>query len=182
MDDLRQFCTNQGGAAIPVFTTPIGKRRIEAIFPYAIGAPAASGYVALDIDLMPSELILPGGGIVRSTILPHGNESTLGLVFEEPSTGARFAYYTDCKEVTPEALALGADVDLAVIDGLRPNFHPTHLSVDEACAAAVALRAKRALITHMTYQIDYETYTAKLRRTFPTVRLCYDGKRIRLGR
>ena len=36
-----------------------------------------------------------------------------------------------------------------------------------ACAAAVALRAKRALITHMTYQIDYETYTARLRRTFP---------------
>jgi hypothetical protein len=48
--------------------------------------------------------------------------------------------------------------------------------------AAVALRAKRALITHMTYQIDYEIYTARLRRTFPTVRLCYDGKRIRLGR
>ena len=181
MDDLRQFCTNRGGAAIPVFTTPIGQQRIEAIFPYALGAPAASGYVALDVALMPSELVLPGGGIVRSTLLPHGRESTLGLVFEEPSTGARFAYYTDCKEVTAEALRLGADADLAVIDGLRPNYHPTHLSIDEACAAAVALRAKRALITHMTYQIDYETYTARLRRTFPTVRLCYDGKRIRLG-
>ena len=87
------------------------------------------------------------------------------------------------REKLAAAKVVGAspDADLAVIDGLRPNYHPTHLSIDEACAAAMALRAKRALITHMTYQIDYETYTARLRRTFPTVRLCYDGKRIRLG-
>jgi predicted NUDIX family NTP pyrophosphohydrolase len=33
----------------------------------------------------------------------------------------------------------------------------------------------------MTYQIDYDTYTAQLRETHPKVGLCYDGLRIRLG-
>ena len=36
MDDLRRFCDLRGGAAIPVWTTPEGKARVEAIFPYGI--------------------------------------------------------------------------------------------------------------------------------------------------
>jgi phosphoribosyl 1,2-cyclic phosphate phosphodiesterase len=181
MDDLRQFCTNKGGAAIPVYSTEVGLERIKAIFPYAVGKPAASGYVSLGLSLMPSKLVLPGGGIIRSTLLPHGNESTLGLVFEEPSTGAKFAYYTDCRAMTEKSLELGEHSDLAILDGLRPNPHPTHMTVDQACQAAHDLRAKRALLTHMTYQIDYDTYTAQLRETHPKVGLCYDGLRIRLG-
>lgn len=183
MDDLRQFCTNKGGAAIPVRTTPIGMERVRAIYPYALGAPAASGYVALDLELMPRRLVLPGGGVIHSTILPHGHESTLGLVFEEPSTRTKFTYFTDCKSVPAEAVELGRDADLLIIDGLRPNLHPTHLSIDEACAAALELRARRSLITHMTYQIDYEVYSEKLRRDYPgrNLGLCHDGLRVRLG-
>ena len=182
MDDLRQFCTNKGGAAIPVYSTEVGLERIKAIFPYAVGKPQASGYVSLGLNLMPSKLILPGGGIIRSTLLPHGNESTLGLVFEEPSTGAKFAYYTDCRAMTEKSLELGEHADLAILDGLRPNPHPTHMTVDQACQAAHDLRAKRALLTHMTFQVDYDTYTAKLREAHPKVGLCYDGLRIELGR
>ena len=54
MDDLRQFCTNKGGAAIPAFSTEVGLERIKAIFPYAVGKPQASGYVSLSLSLMPS--------------------------------------------------------------------------------------------------------------------------------
>jgi phosphoribosyl 1,2-cyclic phosphate phosphodiesterase len=181
MDDLRQFCTNKGGAAIPVYSTDVGLERIKAIFPYAVGKPQASGYVSLSLSLMPSKLVLPGGGIIRSTLLPHGNESTLGLVFEEPSTGMKFAYYTDCRAMTEKSLELGEHADLAILDGLRPNPHPTHMTVDEACQAAHDLRAKRALITHMTFQINYETTMAQLHKTHPKVGLCYDGLRIKLG-
>jgi phosphoribosyl 1,2-cyclic phosphate phosphodiesterase len=114
--------------------------------------------------------------------LPHGNESTLGLIFEEPSTGRKFAYYTDCRAMTEKSIELGEHADLAILDGLRPNPHPTHMTVDQACQAAHDLRAKRALLTHMTFQIDYDTYTAQLRETHPKVGLCYDGLRIELGK
>lgn len=181
MDDLRQFCTNKGGAAIPVYSTEVGLERIKAIFPYAIGKPRASGYVSLGLNLMPSKLILPGGGIISSTLLPHGQESTLGLVFEEPSTGVKFVYYTDCKAMTPHSLELGAGCDFAILDGLRPNLHPTHMTIAEACQAAHALQAKQALLTHMTFQVDYAIFTAKLQQEHPKVGLCYDGLRIQLG-
>ena len=80
--------------------TEVGLERIKAIFPYAVGKPAASGYVSLGLNLMPSKLVLPGGGIIRSTLLPHGNESTLGLVFEEPSTGMKSPITPICRAMT----------------------------------------------------------------------------------
>ena len=94
----------------------------------------------------------------------------------------KFAYYTDCRAMTEKSLELGEHADLAILDGLRPNPHPTHMTVDQACQAAHDLRAKRALLTHMTYQIDYATYTEQLQQTHPKVGLCYDGLRIELGK
>jgi phosphoribosyl 1,2-cyclic phosphate phosphodiesterase len=181
MDDLRQYCTNNGGAAIPVYSTAQGLKRVAAIYPYAIGEAASPGYIALDLRDMPAELILPGGGVIRSTLLPHGSEPTLGLVFEEPSSGMKFAYFTDCKTVPTPAVNLALDCDLAILDGLRPNFHPTHMTIGKACEVAAEIRTKQAYITHMTYQIDYATYTSSLAETHPHVGLCYDGLRIQLG-
>jgi phosphoribosyl 1,2-cyclic phosphate phosphodiesterase len=181
MDDLRQYCTNNGGAAIPVYSTEQGLKRVETIYPYAIGEAASPGYIALDLHRMPEELMLPGGGVVRSILLPHGSEPTLGLIFEEPSTGTKFVYYTDCKTVPTPAVNLALDCDLAILDGLRPNFHPTHMTIGKACEVAGEIRAKQAYVTHMTYQIDYATYTESLAKEYPKVGLCYDGLRIQLG-
>ncbi|MBJ7494125.1 MAG: MBL fold metallo-hydrolase [Opitutales bacterium] len=178
MDDLRQFCNNNG-KAMPVYTTAQGKLRIEAIYPYAIGALASPGYIELDVSLFPKELKLPGGGIVTSTVLPHGSESTLGLIFYEPSTGKKFVYYTDCKTLTREAIALAQDCDVAILDGLRPNFHPTHMTIGKACEMSVEINAKQAYITHMTYQTDYGKWPeSELAIAYPKVGLCYDGQRI----
>ena len=177
MDDLRQFCTNKGGAAIPVYSTEVGLERIKAIFPYAVGKPQASGYVSLGLNLMPAKLVLPGGGIIRSTLLPHGNESTLGLIFEEPSTGRKFAYYTDCKRVPREALELARGVDALALDGLRPTPHPSHLSIAEAIEVARDIGAPATWLTHLTHHTDHGPAEAELPEG---VRFAYDGLRLRL--
>jgi len=177
MDDLRQFCSNKRGAAIPVYSTPEGLGRVRAIFPYAVDKPQSDGYVALSLREMPETLDLPGGGKVHATLLPHG-VPVLGLVFEEKSTGARFAYYTDCKRVPSAAVRLAQGCDVAILDGLRPEWHPTHMTVDDACEAAAKIGAKRTFLTHMTYQIDYDSWTAKLAKEHPGVALCHDGMRL----
>ncbi len=177
-DDLRRFCEMRAGEAMPVYTTDEGETRLRAMFPYAIVDRAISGgYVALKPLPMPRELVLPNGCVIRSVLLPHGAVQTLGLVFEEKSTGRRLAYYSDCKRVPDDALALAAEVDVAVLDGLKPKPHPTHMSVDEACAAAHAMRAKRAFLTHMTYEVDQATWEARLPAP---VSPAYDGLRLML--
>ncbi|MEO0795931.1 MAG: MBL fold metallo-hydrolase [Verrucomicrobiota bacterium] len=175
MDDLRRFCDQRDGSALPVFSTTDGIARIGQIYPYAIGEkPTHPGYAAFRPNVMPEVLEVPGGR-VYSTLLPHGRMTTLGLVFEETSSGKKFAYFNDCKEVTPRARELAEGAEVVVLDGLRPMEHPTHMSIDEALAAAAAMNLPTSYLTHFTFHIDHETWSAKMPEN---VHLAYDGLRL----
>jgi len=180
MDDLRRFCDLIGGNALTVYTTEEGMARILAIFPYTIAErPVAKGYAAFKLVEMPGEITLPQGTI-RSTLLPHGGINTLGLVFEEKSSGKKFVYYNDCKRVPREAVALARGADVVVLDGLRPEPHPTHMNVEEACAAAKEIGAPVTYLTHLTHLLEHEQLSRELTKTHPGVQVAYDGLRLKL--
>ena len=177
MDDLRRFCDLQGGTALTVHTTDEGMSRVLAMFPYAIAErPVAKGYAAFKLVDMPPVLEFPQGTI-HSTLLPHGGVNTLGLVFQEKSSGRKFAYYSDCKRVPREAVALATGADVVVLDGLRVEPHPTHMNIAEACAAAAEIAAPATYLTHLTHGVDHETWSKKLPAG---VQLAYDGLRLKL--
>jgi phosphoribosyl 1,2-cyclic phosphate phosphodiesterase len=177
MDDLRRFCDLNGGVALPVYSSEDGLQRVREIYPYAIiDQPKVKGYPAFNLRPMPGVLKLPGG-TVESVYLPHGPIQVLGLVFTESETGKKLAYYTDCKEVTREARELAEGADVLVLDGLRPNPHPSHMTIGEATEAAIEIGASQSFLTHMTYQVDQETTEAGLPEN---VRLAYDGLRVQL--
>lgn len=175
MDDLRRFCDLRGGTALTVYSTEEGMGRVLAIYPYAMAErPISKGYAAFQLVAMPPVLELEQGTI-QSTLLPHGGLNTLGLVFTERSTGKKFVYYTDCKRVPREAVALARGADAVVLDGLRPQPHPSHMSIDEAVAAAQEIGAPVTWLTHLTHITDH----AELEGTLPAgVRVAYDGLRL----
>jgi phosphoribosyl 1,2-cyclic phosphate phosphodiesterase len=177
MDDLRRFIDLRDGEALPVYSSEEGLQRVREIYPYAIRPkPEFRGYPAFLPHLMPERLELPGG-VIETVRLPHGRVEVLGLVFTEAATGRRLAYYTDCKFLPERALELARGADLAVLDALRPMEHPTHMTVDEAVAAAGALAARRTFLTHMTYMIDHARDSARLPAG---VAFAYDGLRVTL--
>ena len=166
MDDLRRFCDLLGGRAMTVYATEEGMGRVKTIFPYAIAdRPVSSGYAAFNLRAMPALLDLPQGKIY-STLLPHGSIHSLGLVFEEKSSGKKFVYYNDCKRVPPEAVALARGADAVVLDGLRPEPHGSHMSIDEACAAAVEIGCTNTYLTHTTHHTDYSQWRAEAHSGF----------------
>lgn len=177
MDDLRRFCDLLGGTALTVYTTDEGMSRILSIFPYAIAErPVSMGYAAFKLQQMPAALELPQGTI-RSTLLPHGGINTLGLIFQEKSSGKKFVYYNDCKRVPREAVALAQGADAVVLDGLRVEPHPTHMNITEACAVAAEINAPVSYLTHLTHRIEHADWSAKLPAG---VQLAYDGLRLSL--
>lgn len=177
MDDLRRFCDLLGGTALTVYSTEEGMRRVNAMYPYAIAErPISKGYAAFKLVAMPAVIELPQGTI-RSTPLPHGGQDTLGLIFTERSSGKKFAYYTDCKRLPPEAVALARGADAVVLDGLRPLPHPTHMSIDEAVAVAAEIRAGATWLTHLTHLNDHAELAASLP---PGVAPAFDGLRFTL--
>lgn len=177
MDDLRRFCDLHGGNALTVYSTDEGMARVLAMFPYAIAErPLAKGYAAFKLTLMPAVLEFPQGTI-HSTLLPHGGINTLGLLFTEKSSGKKFVYYSDCKRITAEGVALARGADVVCLDGLRVEPHPTHMNIEEACAAAAAIGSATTYLTHLTHGIEHEAWNRKL----PTgIQLAYDGLRLKL--
>ncbi len=177
MDDLRRFCDLHGSTALTVYSTEEGLSRVLSIFPYAITErPLTKGYAAFKLVTLPPVLEFPQGTI-RSTLLPHGGINTLGLVFDEKSSGKKFVYYSDCKRVPREAVALARGADAVCLDGLRIDPHPTHMNIEEACAVAAEIAAPLTYLTHLTHNVDHTVWNGKLP---PGVELAYDGLRLDL--
>jgi phosphoribosyl 1,2-cyclic phosphate phosphodiesterase len=175
MDDLRRFCDLHGGTALTIYTTEEGMGRVLSIYPYAImERPIVKGYAAFKLQAMPEVLDLPQGTIT-STLLPHGGVNTLGLIFVERSSGRKLVYYTDCKRVPREAVALARGADVVVLDGLRPQPHPSHMTIDEAVAVAQEIGAPASYMTHLTHLSDH----GETDRQLPSgISLAYDGLRL----
>jgi phosphoribosyl 1,2-cyclic phosphate phosphodiesterase len=125
---------------------------------------------------MPTKLELEQGTI-ESTLLPHGGVNTLGLAFTERSTGKKFVYYTDCKRVPREAVALAKGADVVVLDGLKHEEHATHMSVGEAMAVAQEIAAPQTYFTHMTHLLEHVRDGAKLPAG---IAFAHDGLRLDL--
>lgn len=175
MDDLRRFCDLLGGIAMTVYSTDEGMSRVRAMYPYAIAErPIAKGYAAFRVVPMPALLDLPQGTI-QSTLLPHGGIHTLGLIFTERSSGKKFVYYTDCKSVPAEAIAAARGATAIVLDGLRAQPHPSHMSIDEAVAVAREIGARVTWLTHLTHLNDHAELDARLPGG---VQVAYDGLRL----
>jgi phosphoribosyl 1,2-cyclic phosphate phosphodiesterase len=62
-----------------------------------------------------------------------------------------------------------------VLDGLRPDPHPSHMSISEAVAVAEEIGAPMTYLTHLTHATDHAAGEAALP---PHVRLAYDGLRL----
>ena len=172
MDDLRRFCDLLGGQALTVYSTEEGMGRVLAMYPYAMAErPITKGYAAFKLVDLPPALFLPQGTI-QSTLLPHGGLNTLGLIFTERSSGKKLVYYTDCKHVPREARELARGADVVVLDGLRPQPHPSHMSIAEAIATAREIAAPHTLLTHLTHLNDHAELAAALP---PGIAPAYDG-------
>ncbi len=109
----------------------------------------------------------PTGTIAAIPIVQkHGNVESLGFRF-----GA-LAYSPDLSDVPEASVELLRGLDVWIIDALRFTPHPSHLSVKQALEWIEKINPRRAILTHMTTDLDYEA----LKRELPdNVEPAYDG-------
>jgi phosphoribosyl 1,2-cyclic phosphate phosphodiesterase len=137
------------------FEKPAGSTYPPILTPHAIEAPA------------PIAVAGPSGSV---TVIPipqmHGDIGTLGYRV------AGFAYSPDVSDIPEASVPLLENLDVWVVDALRFTAHPSHFSVKQALAWIERLKPKRAILTHMTTDLDYEALRSELPEG---VEPAYDG-------
>lgn len=152
-------------------TSGIMRRR----FSYIFETPPGSSYPPIvdEKRLRAGETcVIEGeGGRIETTPfnLEHGDIAALGFRF------GSLAYTPDLNGIPPESLRFLEGLEVWVVDALRYTRHPSHFSLDETLAWIETLKPRRAVLTNLHTDLDYET----LRRRLPAgVVPAYDGMRI----
>ena len=89
----------------------------------------------------------------------------------------RAVYLPDCAAVPPAIRDLIRDIPILIIDGLRDDPHPTHLTIAQAIEISQDVGAHQTWLTHLTHLTLHAERDATLP---PKVRLAYDGLQLDL--
>lgn len=174
-DDLRRFCELED-KCMPVYGSQTTLQSLRRVFQYAFdGSARYPNYVRPDAREINGPFELHGWTIVPVD-LPHGRMVTNGFVFEK-NGARRFAYFTDCQSLTPNAEEAAKGVDTLVIDALRHEAHSTHFTVAGALEAASRIGARQTFFIHMCHELGHASTESSLPES---VRLAYDGLRLHL--
>jgi len=168
LDDLRPLNFAQR-RAIPLYGTAQTLAFIRERFGYAFtNASEGSTRPALDLVEIDGKTVFEIGPVkvVPFDVL-HGTWTITGFRI------GGLGYVTDASVIPAASIVHLRDLDVLVLNALRLAPHPTHLSVSQALAVIEELRPRRALLVHMTHDLDHETTNAMLPEH---VRLAYDGQ------
>ena len=150
-------------------------RAMHARFGYCFMTPPGSEYppILTEHRLVPGHPVTiegDGGPIAALPVLQdHGDIPSLGFRF------GNVAYSADLVGLPDESAAALLGLDLWIVDALRHTPHPSHFSLSQALEWVGRLKPKRAVLTNMHTDLDYDA----LRETLPAgVLPGYDGMQI----
>jgi phosphoribosyl 1,2-cyclic phosphate phosphodiesterase len=175
IDDIRAFALNQRRRIdcwMDEATRESMMRRFGYIFEGQGGYPAIADIRDVPAHGQAWRIDGPSGPIPVMTFdQDHGEIRSLGY-----RLGA-MAYSSDVVNLSEEAFAALADLDLWIVDALRYTPHPTHAHVDLALDWIARVKPRRAILTNMHIDLDYAELS---RRLPPGVALAHDGLRVEL--
>lgn len=166
LDDVRSFNILQGGP-IAGFGDGHTLAHLRRSFGYVFGPPSQIGGGVPQVTAFRIAGPFSLGGIeIVPVPIWHGSREILGFRF------GTFAYLTDCSTIPDASWALLDGVDTLMLDALRDEPHPTHMTVPQALAVVTRVSPTRAYFTHMTHDLPHAATCARLPAN---VELAYDG-------
>ena len=168
LDDLRVLAL-LNKRRMGLWSDARGMAGIRAKFNYVFETPPGSDYPPiLDAHEIaePFETFDIAGITVRAFGVGHGRIRSLGFRF-----GA-IAYCPDVDALDEAAFAALEGVECWIVDALRHTPHPSHAHLGRTLEWIARVKPKRAILTNMPVDMDYET----LRKSLPSgVEPAHDG-------
>jgi phosphoribosyl 1,2-cyclic phosphate phosphodiesterase len=154
LDDLRPFFF-QDRTPIPVHAAPRTAAALADMFSYIFRDGSYPGSSRLELHEAREPFLvrsrsLPGAQVqVAPVPALHGRLPVLGFRV------GHLAYLTDISHLPDASLPLLDGVRTLVLDGLRAETHPTHLSFTDAAAVAARVGARETWLVHMTHTVRH---------------------------
>ena len=171
IDDVRPLVI-KGRSRIAMYMDDATAARMRQTFSYVFETPAGSQYPPLldarRIDCGKLvEVEGPGGAlVVMPFLVHHGEIDAIGYRF------GNTVYTPDLNGIPEISLPFLEGLDLWIVDALRPTPHPSHFSLSETLSWIERVRPKRAILTNLHTDLDFET----LARQLPShIEPAYDG-------
>ncbi len=177
IDDLRPLVLYMRQRIDVYFDEPTA-RGVRARFAYCFETPSGSEYppILTEHRLEPYRpMTIDGEGgpiVVLPFVQTHGDVMSIGFRF------GGLAYSCDLNGLEPASLSALEDLEVWILDALRYTPHPSHFSVADALSWIGRVRPKRAILTNLHSDLDYEALRAQLPAN---VEPAYDGMTVSLS-
>jgi phosphoribosyl 1,2-cyclic phosphate phosphodiesterase len=161
IDDLRALFIKQR-QLIDVYMDEPTSRSIHRRFGYCFSSPPGSEYppILREHSLTAGHHLTIEGKGGPITVLPclqeHGDIPSLGFRF------ANVGYSCDLSGMPAETTAALTNLDVWIVDALRYRQHPSHFSLADALAWIKRLKPRRAILTNLHSDLDYDVLREEL--------------------
>lgn len=161
IDDLRPLFI-QARRRVDVYLDDATGRTLEKKFGYCFKAPPESEYPAIlqSHRIKPGEPVTIDGAGGPITVVPvlqaHGDVHSLGFRF------GGLGYSCDISGLPEASVAAFSGLEVWIVDALRYAPHPSHFSLDDALGWIERVKPRRAILTNLHADLDFEELKAKL--------------------
>ena len=145
---------------IPVYGTPATLDDVRSRFQYLFAKDERSPtYFEPSLEghsIEPGDELKLGGMEVKVLLQHHGRIDSLGFVFD-----GVFGYSTDLVGMPEESFAELGGLECWIVEALREDEHQAHAHFDLAFSWIERLKPRRAILTHLGHEADYEETLAR---------------------
>lgn len=164
LDDLRPFCM---GRNLPLYVREDVDRDLHTHFDYCFREHPYPGVPTFDVKVIGNHPFYINGVRIEPIEVLHGKKPIFGYRI------GKFAYVTDAKTIDDREIDKLNNLDVLIVNALRPREHFAHFSIDEALKLIDEVKPHRAYLTHFNHEIGRHYEFA---RTLPeNVYPAYDG-------
>ncbi|MDF3129076.1 MBL fold metallo-hydrolase [Kiritimatiellaeota bacterium B1221] len=172
LDDVRRFSWMQG-EALPIWSEASVLDRLAELYPYVTQKRKPGTAVPL-LKFCDWQHAVPLGSMTfRSFPVPHGNIPCVGMRID--TLQGSIGYVPDCSGLPEQALSVLEGVDVMILNALRIEPHPSHLSLMQSLEWLEEVGAPQSYLTHMGCPIDYHVHNDSLPAG---VEMAWDGLEI----
>ena len=161
IDDLRSLFIKRH-QRVDVYLDDNTAAMMHTRFGYCFESPPGSNYppIVTGHRLTAGTAVSVTGKAGPITVLPflqdHGDIGSLGFRF------AGLAYSCDLSGIPAASIDALLGLDVWILDALRYRPHPSHFSVAEALDWVERIKPKRAVLTNLHADLDYDQLRGKL--------------------